>query len=100
MNLNKENLKVTQNEAEDRFEIKIEDHVAIAEYIIKGGKLVLTHTEVSKELEGNGIGGLLAKFSFQYARDNDLKVLPLCPFMAAYVRRHPEVRDVVLDSFK
>lgn len=100
MKYNTDLLKVTQNEDKNRFEIQIDDHTAVAEYIIKGGKLVLTHTEVPEVLEGNGIAGRLAKYAFQYAKDNDLKVMPLCPYMAAYVKRHPEVREVVLPAFR
>lgn len=100
MNMDKESLIVTQNIEKNRFEIQIEEAFAIAEYMITGGKLALTHTEVPVAFEGNGIGGVLAKYAFQYAKDNDLKVLPLCPYMSAYVKRHPEVREVVLEHLR
>jgi len=93
-------LKVIQNTAKNRFEIKIDESTAIAEYMITAGKIVLTHTEVPEALEGNGIASRLAKFAFKYAKENDLKVLPLCPYMAAFARKHPEVQDVLIDSFK
>lgn len=58
-------------------------------YILKkDGRIVLSHTEVPKAMEGQGVGSKLAKAAFAYAKENELKVMPLCPFMASYVRRH------------
>lgn len=58
-------------------------------YILKkDGRIVLSHTEVPKAMEGQGVGSKLAKAAFAYAKENELKVMPLCPFMASYLRRH------------
>lgn len=100
MKFNSELLKVTQNIDKNRFEVKIGESIAIAEYSITAGELILTHTEVPVALEGNGIASRLAKVAFKYARENDLKVLPLCPYMAAYARKHQDVQDVLLEYFK
>ena len=72
------------------FLINIDGNMAYQEYIQTKTDLVITHTEVPKELEGKGIGSLLAKNALQYAEENGLKLMPLCPFMAAYVRKHYE----------
>jgi predicted GNAT family acetyltransferase len=53
------------------------------------------HTRVPGELEGQGYGGALAKAALDYARANGLKVIPTCPFVSAYLRRHKEYADLV-----
>jgi hypothetical protein len=73
----------------NRFEYSIDSQTAVADYILtKDGRVVLTHTEVPKSMEGQGIGSKLAEAAFGYAKENELKVMPLRPFMASFVRRH------------
>jgi predicted GNAT family acetyltransferase len=73
----------------NRFEYSVDDHTAVVDYIlIKYGRIVLTHTEVPKSMEGQGIGSKLAKAVFSYTKENKLKVMLLCPFMAFFVRRY------------
>lgn len=83
-------LTVTHQPDDNLFLIRIGDNMAYQEYIQTKTDLVITHTEVPKELEGKGLGGLLAKNALQYAEENNLKLMPLCPFMAAYVRKNYE----------
>ena len=78
-----------------RFEIDVEGEAAVALYERSGGRLFLTHTEVPEAHEGEGLGGTLAEAALAYARAEGLEVVPLCPFMAAYVRRHPQHQDLV-----
>jgi predicted GNAT family acetyltransferase len=63
----------------------------------KNGTLVFLHTKVPKELEGHGVAARLAKTALEYARDNGLKVVPRCPYIATYIERHPEFRDLVVE---
>ncbi|MBA4852428.1 GNAT family N-acetyltransferase [Emticicia sp. BO119] len=72
------------------FLINIGENMAYQEYIKRQNEIIITHTEVPKELEGKGLGSLLAKNALQYAEENGLKLMPLCPFMATYVRKHYE----------
>jgi hypothetical protein len=62
--------------------------------------LSLVHTEVPAELEGHGIGGRLAKAGLEFARQENLKVVPSCPFVAAYIRRHPEYLELVMEKYR
>jgi predicted GNAT family acetyltransferase len=63
------------------------------EYIRTHGDLIVfTHTEVIPEFEGHGIGSALAKHVLDMARDEGLKVLPLCPFIADWMTRNPEYK--------
>ncbi|MEM6783649.1 MAG: GNAT family N-acetyltransferase [Bacteroidota bacterium] len=95
-------LPVVNNVDENRFEVTIDGRVAKAEYMItKDDRIVFTHTEVPKAWEGKGVGSRLAKTGLAYARENALKVMPLCPFIAAYVRRHrEEYEDLLAPGFR
>ncbi|HKK74382.1 MAG TPA: GNAT family N-acetyltransferase [Saprospiraceae bacterium] len=88
-------IEVKHHPEAKRFEVSIEDYLAKAEYILTKQRIIFTHTEVPNDLEGNGIGAALAKTGLQYARDNKLEVMPLCPFFASYIRRHPEYKDLL-----
>ena len=89
-----------QNNTEGRkFEIKLDGHTAFADYMISGEKIIFTHTEVPKALAGKGLGSMLAKTALNYAKDHQLKVMPLCPFMAGYIKRHPEWKELLLPGF-
>lgn len=85
---------VIDNPGKHRFELALGDALAIAEYRVEDGKLVLTHTEVPEELSGQGVGSKLAKGVFEAIRASGRKVVPRCPFMAAFVDRHPEYADL------
>ena len=85
-----------QHKAEsNRFEIQTEGLVAVLEYSLQPGRIIFTHTGVPPALEGRGIGSQLAKAGLEYARENKLKVTPLCWFVAAYIERHPEYAELV-----
>jgi predicted GNAT family acetyltransferase len=88
-----ENLKVTHNQSEKRFEIQINSHLAVLDYVIQGTTITFTHTGVPPALEGRGIGSLLAKTGLQYAKDNNLKIRSLCWFVDKYIQRHPEYQQ-------
>ncbi len=59
------------------------------------GVLALTHAEVPEEFEGRGIGNALVKGTLELVRAEGLKIIPACPFAAAYLRRHPEDQSLV-----
>jgi uncharacterized protein len=56
--------------------------------------VVFTHTEVDRSLEGQGIGGRLVRGALDHVRTLDLKVLPVCPFVQAWMARHPDYLDL------
>jgi predicted GNAT family acetyltransferase len=60
---------------------------------ISGGNLTVYHTEVSEELKGKGIASQLLATMVGYARTHALKVIPLCPYVLAQFKRHPEQYD-------
>jgi predicted GNAT family acetyltransferase len=64
-------------------------------YRVSGGRMTLLHTEIDDAFEGRGLGGQLARGVLEGARERQLKVVPRCPFIAGWIRRHPEWMDVV-----
>ncbi|MEZ4686087.1 MAG: GNAT family N-acetyltransferase [Bacteroidia bacterium] len=93
-------MEVIHNRAASRFEIQLNGKLAKAEYMDRGKLIVFTHTEVPVELEGQGVGSALAKTALDYARAEGKEVMPLCPFIAGYIRRHREYADLVLAGYR
>jgi uncharacterized protein len=94
MPMDKPTYTIVDNVAASRFETAVEGHTAIAEYTIRDGVMVMPHTVVPPELEGRGIAGQLVAAALAHARAAGLKVNPQCSYVAAYMRRHPEVQDL------
>ena len=84
-----EQVPVTNNQQRQRFELVAGDVMATLIYKLDGGRITLIHTEVPDELEGHGVGGKLAAFGLNYAREHGLRVVPTCPFVAAYISGIP-----------
>jgi uncharacterized protein len=66
------------------------DRIAFMEIGIGEGRLTAYHTEVSPKAEGKGLAKKLLSYMVAYARQHHLKVIPLCPFVNAQFKRHPE----------
>ena len=86
---------VRNNEAEGRYELAVDGQLAIAAYDRREGALVFIHTQVPEALEGQGVGSRLVKAALADARARNLKVVPLCEFVAAYIERHPLEQDLL-----
>jgi predicted GNAT family acetyltransferase len=81
---------VIDNTDASRFELRADGWLAELAYRIRGGRLVLIHTEVPFELEGRGIGGRLVTAAVDRAMREGLTLVPLCPFARGWLERHPE----------
>lgn len=86
---------VLDNPDRHRFEVDLGGATAIAEYTLPEGMIMFTHTEVPPEHEGKGIGTALIRAGLRAARERGLKVVPICPFFAAYMQRHEEEHDLL-----
>jgi uncharacterized protein len=87
---------VTDNFAAHRFELKAGDHLAIAAYRLAPGVITFTHAEVPPALSGQGIGSGLARGALEQARARELKVVPRCSFIAAFIAKNSaEFADLV-----
>ena len=88
-------LTVRDNPERNRFEIDLGGSIAIAEYTLPAGKIMFTHTEVPEAHEGKGVGTTLIRFALDAARERGLKVIPICPFFAAYMQKNADVQDLL-----
>ena len=89
---------VVHNASKQRFEINIDGQLSLLEYTFKNHRLFLTHTEVPPALENQGLGTALAHAALEYARQNELTVVLICPFVREYVGSHPEYQSFVTTS--
>ena len=88
--------KLIENETEKQYEFHIDGFIPRMEYIKVPSKIFLTHTEVPVELEGKGIGTALIKQVLEEIEKLDLVLIPMCPFVATYIKRYPEWKKLVL----
>ena len=94
-------LTARDNVERHRFEIDLGGGTfAFADYNLITGKIMFTHTEVPPEHEGKGIGTALIRAGLAAARERGLKVIPICPFFAAYMQKHAEVQDLLDPPFR
>jgi uncharacterized protein len=87
--------EIADNTALHRFELHVDGEVAVVVYEKAGDLLRLIHTEVPESLEGKGVGSKLVGAVLRFAQENKVSVVPLCPFVAQYMKRHPEYNATV-----
>ena len=92
-------LEILDNKDAKRYETRVGEALAVVEYHLAANVIILNHTEVPQSLEGQGVGSVLIKFVLDDARANQYSVVPMCPFVAVYIRRHQEYRDLVPERF-
>lgn len=86
---------VIHNAAQHRYELTVEGHRSIVEYLDDGRRRVFTHTFVPDPLRGRGIAGTLVRAALDEARRDGRTVAPACSYVAAFIQRNPEYRDLV-----
>jgi uncharacterized protein len=86
---------VKDNPAKQRFEMEVEGHLAIADYRLEGNRLAITHVEAPEALRGQGVAGKLMEGVVEAARQRQLKIIPICSYAAAWMRRHKEHQDLL-----
>ncbi|MBZ0296524.1 MAG: N-acetyltransferase [Anaerolineae bacterium] len=94
MSIDSDQLEIKHNPDEHRFEVMLDGKIAMVQYMIAGKNIIFTHTEVPPEFEGLGIGNKMAHVALEYAQAEGYKVQAICPFIAAYIRRHPEYQSI------
>jgi predicted GNAT family acetyltransferase len=96
---NDTDVEVRDNEPLDRYEAWVDGELAgFSQYRRDGGRLVFHHTEVQPEFEGRGVGSRLASGALDDVRSRGLYLTPECPFISAYIRRHPAYADLVVGA--
>ncbi|TCP56439.1 hypothetical protein EV191_101382 [Tamaricihabitans halophyticus] len=89
-------VRVVDNPEQSRFEIHLAEELAgRAEYRLRDNRVVFTHTEVDQAFAGKGLAGKLARQALDMVRAAGRQATPLCPFIADYIRKHPEYLDLV-----
>ena len=89
------NLELVKNEVAHQFEMNVDGNTAIIIYKEYPGKIALLHTEVPPILEGRGVATAIIEKSLNYIEQNNLKLIPLCPMVEAYLKRHPDWKRIV-----
>jgi predicted GNAT family acetyltransferase len=87
---------VEHNHEDDRFEVTVDGKVAFTEYVLDGNTMRLVHTEVPEALDGQGLASKVVTAALDFARSEGLKVVAVCKYVIAYLKRHPEYNDIVV----
>jgi predicted GNAT family acetyltransferase len=88
-------MRVIDNKEKNRFEAEVDGHTAIIEYMVQPGVLSLTHTEVPKELSGQGVASEMTEKVLLQIELRGLQIVPVCPFIKKYIDKHPEWKSIV-----
>ena len=91
-------IEVKDNPAKHRFEATVDGQTAFIDYKLRPGVMKVLHTEVPKELEGRGIAGAMTRYALEHIAAQHLELIPLCPYMRAYLKKHPEYQRLVKDK--
>jgi uncharacterized protein len=91
---------VSNHTGRHRFEAQMAGHLAYLVYRLEPGEIILLHTEVPEAMRAFGVGKKLAHAALEFARRERLRVDPACPFVASYIRKHPEYADLVATRAK
>ncbi len=87
--------EVTDNKTKQRYELAVDGHIAASYYKVADGVVTFVHTEVPSELGGKGIGSKLTAGALNLVRADGLKVIAQCPFVKAFLDKHPEYNDLL-----
>lgn len=93
-------LPLIKNENLHQFELLIDGHTALITYKERSRKIWLIHTESPDALKGKGAANAIIEKTLQYIEQYGYKLIPLCVFVAAYLKRHPEWNRVLDESVK
>ncbi|MCA8830918.1 GNAT family N-acetyltransferase [Hymenobacter pini] len=95
-----QDLPLIDNNGSHRFELTVNHSIAFMEYGERDGNLALFHTEVPAQLEGQGVGtAIVEKVLLEMERRHKL-MIPLCPFVTSYLKRHPEWQRLVAPAYQ
>lgn len=94
MSIDLAKLNVIHNPAQNRFEIWIEGQLSKLDYIEDDNTIVMTHVGVYPEHRGQGVAGKLTEIALEYAKEKSLRVIPMCPYIATYIRRNSRYMEL------
>ena len=94
-----ENIALVKNENKGRFEIDVNGHFAFIDFKEKENSIALVHTEAEPELAGTGAAAAVVEKTLFYIEKSGKKLLPFCPYVFAYIKKHPEWKRIVDENF-
>jgi uncharacterized protein len=86
---------IENNYSEKRFEISVDGYTAYVDYSMEGDVITFIHTKVPFPLSGRGIASTLANYALEYAKYKGWRVIPECPFIKSYIKRHREYESLI-----
>lgn len=96
MNTEIKDLPLKDNTERHQFELDVNGYIAFIAYQKNNNTITLIHTEVPEALGGKGVGSVLVQKTLDYIEANQQKVIPVCPFVQSYIKKHPEWQRIVL----
>ncbi|NOH01540.1 MAG: N-acetyltransferase [Chloroflexi bacterium] len=94
MQIELDKLEVLHNPAENRFEAWIEGQLAKLDYREDGDTILMMHVGVPVEFRGQGAAGKITQAALEYAKAKSLRVIPMCPYVAWYIRQNPQYGEL------
>lgn len=92
-------LDVIKNDTTHRFELTVDGVIAFIDFKQKDQLIKLIHTEVPETLGGRGVAAALVEKTLMYLESNDYTLYPYCPYVFAYIKKHPEWKRIVDPTF-
>jgi len=86
---------ITDNKEARRFELEVDGHVVFADYSLEANHLRIHYVEAPPQLRGTGAAGRLMEDIAQLARDKGWRIIPICGYAAAWMRRHDEYHSLL-----
>ena len=77
------------------FELMLEGHRCVLDYVLHNNVMTVTHTGVPSELGGRGLAAEITRFALDHAQSQDWKVVPQCSYVAAYIKKHPKSETLI-----
>lgn len=87
--------EIVHDDTARRFGVRVDGEDCSLDYELDRGIMTITHVKVPEEVGNRGIAAAMTEAALSYARANGLRVVPRCPYAAAYVARHRQWADIV-----
>ncbi|EGV42543.1 N-acetyltransferase [Bizionia argentinensis JUB59] len=100
MKIDYKDIPLEKSEDKERFEIEIDGHYAFINYKEFGSQIALVHTETEPDIAGQGAAKAVVEKTLHFLDKHNVEVLPFCPYVFAYIKKHPEWKRIVSPKFK